>query len=362
MAKKDRTEPVGASAADPVDTPASAPAAIDDRSAGPGEETAASDLPRDADAPPPPLQEPKEEPTPRSAASLLAAGLLGGVTGAVLLAAAVVWLAPLAEINERVTAVENAIGNTASRRGLETAERRIAALETRAEAARQEAERPVATSGEIDLAPLMDRIGRLDQAIGAGRERLERVERLAAERPPALGPEAARLSVALLLREKLRGGMTVAPELASLEALGVDGARLARLRDFTRGAPVAAARLAADFERIAPEILRSGGTPAGIGDRLTAALSQAVKIRRIDEPAAKDAGDPLDAIRTALRNDEPIEAERLWRALPAPAQEASRDFGKALAARAAAVGGADALVAFLVDDVALVARSAGGRL
>ncbi len=375
MAKKDRTEPAGASAA-ASDPPA---AGLEDRAPRPDDAPVETDRPREENPAPRTPQDAfeaqfeaaaaaeetlptsRDEPTPRSAASLLVAGLLGGVTGAVLLAAAVVWLAPLGEITDRVAAVENAVGHNASRRALETAERRIAALEARPETPRQEADRPAPPSVEVDLGPLVERIGRLDQAIGAGRERLDRVERLASERPTTIGTEAAQLSVALIVREKLRGGLTVPAELASLEALGVDGALMSRIRDFAREAPPAPARLASDFERVLPEIIRSEGAHAGIGDRLTAALSSAVKIRRIDEPVAKDAGDPPDAIRTALRNDDPVEAQRLWNALPPAAKEVSRDFGRAVAARAAAVTGADALVAALVDRVALAARNAGAR-
>ncbi len=346
MATKDKIDPTATPAPEPT---VSAAEPISESS--PGETV--------ADAP----ADPFREPSPRSAASLLVAGILGGVLGATLLAAVAIWIAPLAELNERVGALENAMGNTASRRASETNERRIAALEARLDAIKTEVERPAPPAeapASAEVAAVVERLGRLDQSIGAGRERLDRLEQTVANRPVPLGPEAAQLSVALLVRERLRAGASVGPELASLDALGADGAATP-LRPFARSGPPTAAALAAEFDKLAPDLVRAGTTDAGLGDRFAAALSNAVKVRRLDESVAVTAGDTVEALRAAVKSDSLADAEALWRKLPQPAQDASRAWHEGLSARLAAVSGADALVAAAVDRVASAARNAGAR-
>lgn len=289
------------------------------------------------------------------AGTILGAGLLGGVIGAGLLAAGLIWLAPLTELSDRIGAAETAVGQSASRRALEAAERRIAAAEARLETIKPG---PAEAAPAPDPAPLAERIGRLDQAVNGNRERMERLERALAERPASLGAEAARLSVALLLRDRVRAGSAVGAELAALEALGADAGLLAPLRPFARTEPPQAQRLATDFETAAAAIVKAGGSEAGVGERLAAALSTAVKIRRLDEPAAQNSGDVTDAIRAALRADRVGEADRLWKSLSPAAQDASRAWHEALMLRATALAGADALVAAAVDRAATAAGNA----
>jgi hypothetical protein len=363
MAKKVTTGAPDASteAATPPKVEAAAPLESD---RGPGEETRSrsgdepSSAPNSSASLPDPVRRDASRPT---AGALLGAGLLGGVIGVGLLAAGLIWLAPLSDLSDRVGAAETALGQSASRRALEAAERRIGAAEGRLETLKTEIETRLAGAAPppVDLVPFAERIGRFDQALSAGRERMDRIEKVLSERPSGLGPEAARLSVAVLLRDRLRVGSAVGSELAALEALGADGGLLAPLRPFARTAPPAPQRLAADFEAIAPAIVKAGGAEAGVGDRLAAALTTAVRIRRLDEPAMQSPADVLDEIRTALRADRVSDAERLWKSLPSAARDASRSWHQALEQRGAALSGADALVAAAVDRAALAARSAG---
>ncbi len=357
MAKKVRTgtpeTPTEAETPSSVETVAVPLEAEADRRA-PADETLASPDPV-------PTPEALTPDVPRAGAgTILGAGLLGGVIGAGLLAAGLIWLAPLAELSDRIGAAETALGQNASRRALEAAERRITAAEARIEAVKSEVESRPADSGSApDLVPLAERIGRLDQASNGNRERLDKLERALAERPASLGPEAARLSVALLLRDRLRAGVAGGAELAALEALGTDTGLLAPLRPFARTEPPSAQKLATDFEAVAPAIIKAGGSDAGVGEKLAAALSTAVKIRRLDEPAAQGSADTTEAIRAALRADRLAEADRLWTSLSPAARDASRAWHEALALRAAALSGADALVAAAVDRAAMAARSGG---
>jgi len=367
MAKKVRTgtpdTPTEAETPPSVETaafPAAADRSTTDEQAG---ETplggSASDATASSSHPSPIESAPPEAARP-SSGTILGAGLLGGVIGAGLLAAGLIWTAPLSELSERVGATETALGQSASRRALEAAERRIAAAEARIETLKTEVEtRPAEGGPAPDLVPLAERIGRLDQTVSTGRERMERLEKALAERPASLGPEAARLSVAVLLRDRLRAGAAVGSELAALEALGTDPALLAPLRSFARTEPPSSQRLATDFEGVASAIVKAGGSEAGVGDRLAAALSTAVKIRRLDEPAVQGAADTIDSIRAALRADRAGDADRLWKSLSPAAQDASRAWHAALSLRLAALSGADALVATAVDRAAMAARNTG---
>lgn len=356
---------------------------------------------------PPPPPEPRAETTARLGAPLALSALVGAVAGAVVAGAAWWGLdsrssadpelvarlenlertpradaqAALAALDKRVAALES---------GRDALGQKIAALESAAaatkgsaeaaKAARDDAAKALALASAaprnatgsagaapaggalddrlakveadlaaiarrpVDLAPVTQRLDRLEATLAA-----PKTESRAPAESVAPGRDAAGLAVvAQALLDRLRAGAPFPVEATALDHLGADPVKLAALKPLAaHGAPSAAA-LAADFARVAPAVLAAAATPAagGVVDRLLANMSKVVRVTPIGEVAGDDPAALVSQIDAALGRGQVAAALAAWARLPEPARRASQDWADAAQSRV----GADKAAQDILDE------------
>ncbi|MCZ8097731.1 MAG: hypothetical protein O9972_07435 [Burkholderiales bacterium] len=375
-----QTGPIAEASA--VPTPASEPAPeaarLDDPGPAAPPETepernafAASPAPLPVD-PSPPDHVPPVPPPPARRPGIgapLAVGLAGGVIGAGLVALLMSLIGPGADTPDRLSALETAVGDRATRRTVEALEKRAQASEAALQGLRGDlsglAGRPQVAPGDVTM--LGQRVDRLDRAIAQLAARPAPSGDAQAQAPVQLPPvvvagrESAALAVAMLIRDAVSRGAPFARELAALQAGGADPALAARLKPFAEsGAPQAAA-LAATFAPLAAALARSPdpGASAGVVDRVTALIGGAVRIRPVGEPAGEKPGAIGARAETALKRGDLAAALKDLDTLPAESRASVQPFVDRLRARVAAGQAADSLVAAAVEQVIAATASSG---
>ncbi|MEY3553034.1 MAG: hypothetical protein RL735_1382 [Pseudomonadota bacterium] len=248
-------------------------------------------------------------------------------------------------------------------------EKRIAAAETSAESARRETIRlrdslqnappaqmapQAAPQIEFDIKPVEERIARLESELNDMRASLAapKTQMRATEAPnvPASSAnEAAALAaIAASLTQKIDKGAPLAREIAALEKIGADAARIAALRPFANGAPTSI-KLAQEFSAQSSAMLRTLRPPEGDGDlldRMARSASSLVRVRPIGETMREDAPALIARIEATLQRADVVEAMSLFAKLPKETQDAARDFSARAHQRAAA----DLAIRQLVDS------------
>lgn len=313
-------------------------------------------------------------PPPPTRPSLLRpalAGIIGGAVGAALVGAAVMYLTPVGDYGDRLATLESGLGDKATRRGLETAERRVGATETAQQALR------------TDLDGVSKRLAMTSDDGAGAIQRLEQLTRtvtaLAARpvptpepgRPPAPPPpppppvpalgarESAIMAVAWLTRDALARGVPFARELDALEASRVDTATIAALKPFAASGAPSSARLASALTPLAERMAKPASVPteAGVVDRLTAGISRLYRVR----PLGGEGDDPASLAsraEAALQRGALADALAALEKIPAPAPDL-KAVADTVRARIAAGKAADALVVTAVDAVIAATRSGG---
>lgn len=353
------------SAAERTDEPVAARAPLPETVEAPAaQSTLAHDIPASAPMPPPASA---GRGAGRGAA--LALGLVGGVLGAGLVAIVMTLVGPGADTPDRLTALETAVGDKASRRVTDALDKRAQAAETALQGLRGDlsglAGRPQVAPGEVTT--LGQRVDRLDRAIAQLAARPAATGDAQAQAPVQLPPvvvagrESAALAVAMLIRDAVARGAPFARELAALEAGGADPALVARLKPFAAGGAPQAPALAAAFAPLAAELARvpDPGASAGVVDRVTALIGGAVRIRPVGEPAGEKPGAVGARAETALRRGDLAAALKDLEALPGEARAPVQPFVDRLRARVAAGQAADTLVAAAVEQVLAATASPG---
>ena len=298
-------------------------------------------------------------------------GLIGGAVGAALVGAAVIYLTPVGDYGDRLATLESGLGDKATRRGLETAERRIGVTETTQQALRSEIDgigKRLATTSD-DGAGVIQRLEQLTRTVTALAARpvpTPEVGRPPEPPPPppppvpALGArESAVLAVAWLTRDALARGVPYARELDALEASRVDSATIAALKPFAAGGAPSPARLATVLTPLVERMAKPAPVPAeaGVLDRLTSGISRLYRVRPLggegDEPATL-----ASRAEVALQRGALADALAALEKIPAqtPDLKAVTD---TVRDRIAAGKAADALVASAVDAVIAATRSGG---
>ncbi|HLW93480.1 MAG TPA: hypothetical protein VKS78_19555 [Roseiarcus sp.] len=349
-----------------------------------------------------------EPPAPRRGPQLFAAGL-GGLAGAII-AAAILWVARpavdptfearlanleqstrdltsgVAALGQRLAPLESssaAIGATAksakanSDAAQADAAKALAAANKAADLAQQATTAaPAAGAAAPDLGPVNARLDKLESAVAALdksaadpvalADRIAKLEAaLAAPKsearaaPEVAGPAKVEWAAIAVAAEAIAGrlvaGEPYAPEQAALVKLGADPAKLAALAAFAeKGAPTGRA-LAADFDKIAPDVLKAAAPKAegGMIDRLMANMSKIVKITPVGETIGDDPAAIVSRIVGALNRGDIAAAATSWAQLPEPARQVSQSWASALQARLAAETAARGL---LNDAMAALAK------
>jgi hypothetical protein len=298
------------------------------------------------------------------------AGLAAGFIGAGLLTIGFLLFGPAGDIGDRLAGLESAVGERASRRTVETLEKRVSALDSAAGTLRGDLDALGRKVQEIPASDLANLFGRVD-----------RVERnladLAAQPAPASGQpasaapapqapplvaarESAVLAIALLMRDALDRGTAFQRELNALQSAGVSTDATDALRPFAAAGAPGAAALAREFAGIAERIANPPPPPAhGLADKVTATFSGLFRIRPVgeaegDSPAALAARAEALLQRGALKDA----ASTIDRIPPADAAPA-RDFQARLKARIAASDAASTILSKAVDELLAAARLQG---
>ena len=347
---------------------------------------------------PPPLIEATSAKPAAAPAPMLTAALGGGLVGAALIGVGLWAIGPQNDYAERVAALENAVGGTATRRTVEALDKRVGTLETKlpdieAAAKRSAPPPPVPAApapapgvaanddGQLtralqdmrnELATLAQRLSTLEKTSADTAARVPPPERIAAlsrdiaqlgqriattetrvAANTAGGQEGSGLALAVALRTKLQDGAPFAKEWIALQTLGADAGALAILKPYAdKGLPSAAAlaiAFAAPARAIAatPPPRPEGDAPWT--DKIAAALGRLVRVTPVDVSKGEDPVSLTVRIQTALAKDNAAEALALWQKLPEPARRETAGFGRDLEARVNAERAIAQISASMVD-------------
>ena len=365
-------------------------------------ETTARPAPRpEPQKPEPPIIDASPVKPASSAGPVLTAALGGGLVGAALIGVGLWAVAPTNDQTERLAALENAVGGTATRRTVEALDKRIGAIEAKLPEIETAAKRPLpvpppapapapppaaAPSAANDdgrltralqdmrneLAVLAQRLSTLEQSsadnaakipapekidalnrdIAQLGQRIATTEKNVATNTPGV-QDGGGLAVAVALKTKLQDGQPFAKEFAALQGLNADTNALAALKPFAdKGLPSNAA-LAASFAAPARAIAsapppRANGDAAWT-DKISAALGRIVRVTPVDPSKGEDPVSLTVRIQTALAKDDSAEALALWKKLPEPTRRDTATFGRDLEARVNAERAVSQLMAGMVD-------------
>jgi len=333
---------------------------------------------------------------------VLTAALGGGLVGAALIGVGLWAIGPTNDQSERLTALENAVGGTATRRSVETLDKRVATLETKLPEIETAAKRPLPTptpalapmpapasapgaaandDGQItralqdmrnELATLTQRLSTLEKSSAdtaakipapekidaLNRDITQLGQRIAATEKSVVGntpgaQDGGGLAVAVALKAKLQDGQPFVKEWAALESLRADSGALAILKPLAAQGVPSAAALAANFAAPARAIAaapppRPQGETAWT-DKVSAALGRLVRVTPVDPANGEDAVSLTVRIQAALAKDDSATALTLWQKLPEPARRDTATFGRDLDMRVKAERAVSQLMAGMVD-------------
>ena len=323
-------------------------------------------VPHPDSAPVPPLSTPAPHPAPAGLMRPLLAGLAGGAVAFGIFYGLSQLLNPTADLTERLANTENSIATFATRRALETTDKRLAALEARFDPLRSELEtinRTLNGAGTVDVTPLVRRLTALESAMAVLKQETQNDKPVVASTiaTSALGFETAKLSLALLISDRLEAGLPFLSELAALELLGVDATIQPLLHDTANGNP-SQVQLLGQFSALIPQLRKAIPMPAGQSwtDKIWQSLNSLVRIRRIDDTQATDPESRLHLITLALQAARTDEALKHFNQLPDAMRAQGRDFEALLHKRLAAVMAGDALLKAASEDLLAASRTAKG--
>ncbi len=291
------------------------------------------------------------------------AGFIGGLISAGIVAAGLFAFGPASDLGDRLSAMESALGDKATRRTVEAVDKRAATVEAALQSVRSDLDKLAQRPAPPDIGPVNSRIDRLERSLSEVASRpSEPAAGPVITAPPraAAAPETARLAVSMLVRDAVSRGTPYGNEIAALETAGADPQALARLKSFAQTGAPTPAKLAADFAPLGEKLARSPQPSSdGVMDRISATLSRVVKVRPVGNAQGEDAPAIAARAEAALRRGDLAAALDALQRLPEADRRQAQPFIDTLTARVAAGQAADALVAHGVDDVLAVLKSSG---
>ncbi|REF89596.1 hypothetical protein DES32_0823 [Methylovirgula ligni] len=197
------------------------------------------------------------------------------------------------------------------------------------------------------LTALTTQVGGLSGSLAAQKSQVTATQNLVAQSAAAHADDTAVALIAGSLLRKAEAGLPFADDLSALAAHGADKAALASLEPAARSGVPASATLAAQFAAESPAILATAPAPHAKGflDRLLKDAEGLVRIRKIGDTSGDSLAAHVARIQKALDAGAVETAYQQWTALPAPAQQASRDFGTAAKHRLDTIAAARAIEA-----------------
>ena len=323
-------------------------------------------VPHPDSAPVPPVAPaPPHSPAPSLMRPLLA-GLAGGALAFGIFFGLSQLVNPMADVSDRLAIAESNIAAAATRRALETTDKRLAALEARFDPLRSELEtinRTLNGAGTVDVTPLVRRLTALESTVSLLKQDTQ-TDKPAATAPVAtstLGFETAKLSLALLISDRLEAGQPFLSELAALELIGVDASIQPLLHDTVNGNP-SQVQLLGQFSALLPQLRKAIPAPVdqGWSAKIWQSLNTLVRIRRLDDTQATDPESRLHLITLALQAARTDEALKHFNQLPDAMRAQGREFEAQLHKRLAAVMAGEALLKSASEDLLAASRTAKG--
>ena len=288
-------------------------------------------------------------------------GMLGGLCVAAVLALIALILNPLADVTERLSSVESTLAGTATRRSVETNDKRLVGLEGRLDALRAEFDtiNRAPSGSPVDVNAFKAQLAQIEQALN-----LLQQDTAKSAKPLlglALAQDAARLSVALLITDKIDQGQSIAAELQVLATLQDDAALLADLKPWADAPPTQSA-LIQEFARAYPALVKAMPAPAheSLSQMVLRQLKTLVHWRRLDQQDPTDPESQLQVINLHLQKGQNEEAMRLIRSLPAPMQAPITPLNRMLSQRIDALKAADHLLQTAMAQLNRTAQNKGG--
>jgi hypothetical protein len=218
---------------------------------------------------------------------------------------------------------------------------------------------PAAASPAPDLGPIREKIAAFERKLGSldsVQKKLGEIEtslaapktdRLAETNAKALAAAHSEGVVAASLLQLVSRGAPFSNEVASLENLGVDPAKLAPLRATAASGVASVADLSDQFAALASSLEDAEApTPeTGVLDRLMRDASNLVRIRRAGDPRDADIPGRIAAIKAALARQDVAKAYDAWSQLPDAARAKAASWAAAAKARLDALAAANAIEA-----------------
>jgi len=216
-----------------------------------------------------------------------------------------------------------------------------------------------------DLTPLQAHIDALDKRLTdleTAFSTAKTAERATEEPESKPDPQAVNAPAIAIIAEnlvqKIASGAPFAPEIAALEKLGTDAAKLAVLQPSAATGVATNLSLAETFNRLAPT-LAAGEKPASPPDgtifaRLIDHASGLVHISKISDLSGSDLPARIARVKDALAHNDTAAALKEWSDFPETAKAASAQWADAAKARIAAVAGAKAIAADAIANLTKV--------
>jgi hypothetical protein len=190
-----------------------------------------------------------------------------------------------------------------------------------------------ASAAGPDLTALSARIDKIEASLAAPKSET----RVAPEQLTANDNPAAVAIVAGALRDNLIAGKPFGAELAGLQNLGVEAAKLAALRSLVDGAPTGPT-LATSFDAIAPSVLAAASPEEqdSVVARFLGHLRGLVQVRILNETSGDDPVALVSQIQAGSRRGDMSAALAAFGKLPEPARQVAADWAAAVGSKLAA--------------------------
>ena len=248
------------------------------------------------------------------------AALLGALVGGALVVGTIAFLPVKDSATDRLTALESAIGQFGSQASIKLLEARLAKAESIASDLRKAVEQPSKPSPELTL-----RLNRIEEALG-------HITLQASSSDSALSRSALRLTLAMLIKEKVANSVPFEADYKAFTALAGPSNGNEILQKFSASGSISYEALRSEFIKIVstPKPMKDTTQTSTIplSDRVLTMLSHIVTITPTDQigPESKANFTEIDA---ALANHQGSQAFERWQSLPdnekqALAQWASR--------------------------------------
>ena len=204
------------------------------------------------------------------------------------------------------------------------------------------------------------KIGAVEALLATPKTPLQATQARIEPPPPATADMAAQLVLAQGIQGALERGAPFAAEVAALQNLGVEAARLAPLADMAaKGAPSQAA-LAADWKKLAPTLLSATVPEAPKAqnwmEQISNGAASLVTVRRDTDPPGDNVAGAIAAVDAAQSSGDATALDAAFARLPAKAQDLAKGWLALVKNRAGGVQAARGLVA---DAIARLAAKKG---